>query len=64
MGQPGPLSKWNGKSSKKGMGFEQPLAARQHWHIDVSYINISGTFHYPSKITSVEVALWIDAGVK
>ena len=23
-----------------------PLAAHQHWHIDVSYINISGTFYY------------------
>jgi len=32
--------------SKKGTGFEQPLAAQQHWHIDVSYINISGTFYY------------------
>ena len=31
---------------KKGTGFEQPLAAHQHWHIDVSYINISGTFYY------------------
>ena len=42
-GQAGLLSKGNGKPSKKGTGFEQPLAARQHWHIDVSYINISGT---------------------
>jgi transposase InsO family protein len=40
------LSKWNGKPSKKGTGFEQPLAAHQHWHIDVSYINIRGTFYY------------------
>ena len=40
------LSKWNGKPSKKGTGFERPLAAHQHWHIDVSYINISGTFYY------------------
>src|SRR5438270_9232887 len=40
------LSKWNGKPSKKGTGFEQPLAPHQHWHIDVSYINISGTFYY------------------
>jgi putative transposase len=30
----------------KGTGFEQPLAAHQHWHLDVSYINISGTFYY------------------
>ena len=37
---------WNGKPSKKGTGFEQSLAPHQHWHIDVSYINISGTFHY------------------
>lgn len=46
LGQAGLLSKWNGKPSKKGTGFEQPLAAHQHWHIDLSYINISGTFYY------------------
>jgi hypothetical protein len=45
-GQVGLLSKWNGKPSKKGTGFEQPVAVHQHWHIDVSYINISGTFYY------------------
>jgi hypothetical protein len=32
----GLLSKWNGKPSKKGTGFAQPLTAHQHWHIDVS----------------------------
>ncbi len=46
LGQAGLLSKWNGAPSKKGTGFEQPLAAHQHWHIDVSYINISGAFYY------------------
>jgi putative transposase len=46
IGASGQLSKWNGKPSKKGTGFERPLAAHQHWHIDVSYINISGTFYY------------------
>jgi putative transposase len=46
LSQAGLLLKWNGKPSKKGTGFEQPLAAHQHWHIDVSYINISGTFYY------------------
>jgi transposase InsO family protein len=46
LGQAGLLSNWKGKPSKKGTGFEQPLAAHQHWHIDVSYINISGTFYY------------------
>jgi len=50
LGQAGLLSKWNGKPSKKGTGFEQPLAAHQHWHIDVSYINISGTFYYVCSI--------------
>ena len=42
----GLLLKWNGKPSKKGTGFAQPLAAHQHWHIDVSYLNIGGTFYY------------------
>jgi putative transposase len=32
--------------SKKGTGFVQPLQPHEHWHIDVSYINISGTFYY------------------
>jgi putative transposase len=31
---------------EKGTGSEQPLAVHQHWHIDVSYSNISGTFYY------------------
>ena len=42
----GLLSRWKGKPSKKGTGFEQPPAPHQHWHIDVSYINVSGTFYY------------------
>jgi len=29
-----------GKESKKGKGFQQPLTAHQHWHVDVAYINI------------------------
>ena len=33
LGQAGLLSKWNGKTSKKATGFEQPLAAHQHWHV-------------------------------
>jgi transposase InsO family protein len=36
----------DGKPSKKGTGFAQPLAAYHHWHIDVSYLNIGGTFYY------------------
>jgi transposase InsO family protein len=34
------------KPSLKGTGFQQPLKPHEHWHIDVSYINISGTFYY------------------
>jgi len=32
--------------SKKGTGFVQPLEPHQHWHIDISYINVGGTFFY------------------
>jgi transposase InsO family protein len=46
LGQAGLLSKWNGEPSKKGTGFAQPPAAHEHWHIDVSYVNLSGTFYY------------------
>ena len=37
--------KWQ-KPSKKGTGFVQPLAPHDHWHVDVSYINVAGTFYY------------------
>lgn len=46
LGDAGLLKRWNGKKSKKGTGFVQPLKAHEHWHIDVSYINICGTFYY------------------
>jgi putative transposase len=42
----GLLNPWNAKPSLKGTGFVQPLRPHEHWHIDVSYINISGTFFY------------------
>jgi putative transposase len=35
-----------GVPSRKGTGFVQPLAPHQHWHVDVSYINIKGTFYF------------------
>lgn len=31
---------------RKGAGFEQPLLPHEHWHVDISYLNISGTFYY------------------
>jgi transposase InsO family protein len=36
----------NYSPSRKGKGFEQPLEPHEHWHIDISYINIAGTFYY------------------
>ncbi len=46
LSQAGLLQRWNGKPSRKGTGFEPPPGPHQHWHVDVSYINISGTFYY------------------
>lgn len=37
--------KWQ-KPSKKGAGFVQPLRAHDHWHVDVSYLNLGGTFYF------------------
>lgn len=34
------------KPSKKGTGFVQPLGPHEHWHIDITYVNLSGTFYY------------------
>jgi len=42
----GLLQKWNGKPSSKGTGFQEPAKAHEHWHIDVSFINIKCTFYY------------------
>ena len=42
----GLLQKWNSKPSKKGTGFVQPLQPHEHWHTDISHININGTFYY------------------
>jgi putative transposase len=42
----GVLDRWSPGPSKKGTGFVQPLRPHQHWHIDVAYINVSGTFYY------------------
>jgi transposase InsO family protein len=42
----GLLRAWARKASKKGTGFHQPTAPHQHWHTDISYINLCGTFYY------------------
>lgn len=42
----GLLKRWNPGKSLKGTGFVQPVRPHEHWHTDVSYLNISGTFYY------------------
>jgi transposase InsO family protein len=42
----GRLQRWNRRPSRKGTGFVPPLQAHEHWHVDVSYINVCGTFYY------------------
>ena len=42
----GLLQRWNRKASEKGKGFQQPAQPHEHWHVDVCYINICGTFYY------------------
>jgi putative transposase len=32
--------------TKKGTGFVQPLKPHQEWHVDISYLNIAGTFYF------------------
>ena len=40
------MKKHNCKPSLKGKGFDQPAKPHEHWHVDVTYINIAGTFFY------------------
>lgn len=42
----GLLDRWSRRPSRKGTGFNQPSAPHHHWHIDIAYLNISGTFYY------------------
>lgn len=44
--QAGCFTRWNKLDSRKGQGFQQPLAPHEHWHIDISYVNVCGTFYY------------------
>ncbi len=41
----GMLQKWNKKRSRKRKG-GQPRGPHEYWHIDLSYLNICGTFYY------------------
>jgi putative transposase len=42
----GRLDRHRWAPSKKGTGFVQPLVAHQQWHVDISYLNIAGTFYF------------------
>jgi len=42
----GRLDRWKRKPSTKGTGFVQPERPHQHWHADITYINVAGTFYY------------------
>ena len=42
----GLLEKHNTKPSLKGTGFVQPLKPHEHWHVDVAYLNMAGTFYF------------------
>ena len=42
----GRLDRFGRRPSRKGTGFEQPLKPHEHWHADITYINIAGTFYY------------------
>jgi transposase InsO family protein len=44
------LLKRHTKRSLKGTGFQQPLSAHAHWHIDISYLNIAGTFYFMASV--------------
>lgn len=42
----GCFERWNRPKTSKGQGFGQPLTPHEHWHVDISYVNICGTFYY------------------
>jgi transposase InsO family protein len=42
----GLLYRWSPGPTKKGTGFVQPLRPHEHWHIDIAYLNVAGTFYY------------------
>jgi putative transposase len=42
----GALARWQRPASRKGTGFQQPIAPHEHWHVDLAYVNVAGTFWY------------------
>jgi putative transposase len=35
----GRIDSFSRQPSRRGTGFQQPLRAHEHWHVDISYIN-------------------------
>ena len=46
----GRLSRWNTRPSQKDRGFHAPGAPHEHWHVDVSYLNLGGNFYYLASV--------------
>jgi len=40
------IGRGKAKRTSKGKGFEQPPHPHRDWHVDISYLNIAGTFYY------------------
>jgi len=46
----GRIGRSQNKPSLKGTGFIQPEKPHKHWHIDVSFVNLHGTFYFLTSI--------------
>jgi len=42
----GRLDRHRWAPSKKGTGFVQPDRPHKHWHLDIAYLNVGGTFYF------------------
>ncbi len=42
----GLMERFSRKNTAKGTGFDQPPSPHDHWHVDISYVNVCGTFYY------------------
>ena len=40
------LNRWSRSQSSEKSGFTQPIHVHQHWHVDISYINILGSIFF------------------
>ena len=44
------LNRRTSRTKTKGQGFKQPTGPHRHWHVDVAYINICGTFYFMTTV--------------